>query len=588
MLWLRGLFWVVVRGEHVNRMSTRTSGFDPNQKRAGDGTWERQSGTRPAGGSLRSSPPSPAAEWPADAWPSEDTSAELDVLPSADNARATARLCVLCDAPVTDTEACPACQPVLDRARAGFSIEQEEVALRAAYAREKLFEAESPEAFEDASQVAEREHAEREHAEYFERQNACALCDQPHHAKGLCQQHYDERRYGRTGLKEGSRTPWGPAQQVDEIAPGIASVHTSGHGGYKLSPERNATIPHALRRASGWYEEDAEWAVVGVTFPDELAKERPALTAEALQQSCDQKLRDWEPTAYEQWKGVTLLPGESLVKDEREWGLMHADDFVGYGATSSETEPGVMRVSARRASDNAEAQFLVPKAEYDAGRADRPGEFGRRRRFVISRTMHRQLPDSVSEPEKVEPNKRLQQAEVSGLLEGTTPAARKRIEKDLRQRWRGSDGRVQSMADLLINDGAHHRTVYASESGRSTYAVVQSDGSSMRISKALFTRLEQIPDSRTDSQRLLEQLRSVERRQDTLRNQPRGTMRDHNERAGQLNRLGEQHAKLQEQFRVARQLEQDADVAVNGTWEQREQARRQADAERERQARITP
>lgn len=156
----------------------------------------------------------------------------------------------------------------------------------------------------------------------------CARCERPIHANGLCLTHDAENNYGSTGLHEGSRTPWGPAQIVNEIAPGIASVHTAGHGGYKLSPKRNAQVPAALR-TNGWYEEDVEWAAVGVTFPGEIAAEHPGGTVEGIRQWSEQALRNHDPDAYEAWKGVTLAPGTSYVKDQRAWaetGRPSADD----------------------------------------------------------------------------------------------------------------------------------------------------------------------------------------------------------------------------------------------------------------------
>ena len=70
-------------------------------------------------------------------------------------------------------------------------------------------------------------------------------------------------------------TPWGPAVTVNEIALGIMFVETASHGGYFLNPERNAKVPEAWRQASfnrkglaGWYEEDCDWCLVALTFPE--------------------------------------------------------------------------------------------------------------------------------------------------------------------------------------------------------------------------------------------------------------------------------------------------------------------------------
>lgn len=71
-------------------------------------------------------------------------------------------------------------------------------------------------------------------------------------------------------LLAGSPTPWGPAQSVEQLAPGIEEVVTAGHGGIRLSPERLAAMPADARTADGWYEEDCEAAWVLHRFADDV------------------------------------------------------------------------------------------------------------------------------------------------------------------------------------------------------------------------------------------------------------------------------------------------------------------------------
>lgn len=68
-----------------------------------------------------------------------------------------------------------------------------------------------------------------------------------------------------------TRCPWGIIDHADQLVPGIWSVGTPSHGGFLLSPERQAALPAAIRRADGAYEEDAEWSLVALTFADEFA-----------------------------------------------------------------------------------------------------------------------------------------------------------------------------------------------------------------------------------------------------------------------------------------------------------------------------
>ncbi len=81
--------------------------------------------------------------------------------------------------------------------------------------------------------------------------------------------HYPPRNRAQSPPVE---TPWGLADHVTEIAPGIVSYSTPSHGGIHLSPARLAAMPKPLRdfrpwAGLGWYEEDCDWAVVALAFP---------------------------------------------------------------------------------------------------------------------------------------------------------------------------------------------------------------------------------------------------------------------------------------------------------------------------------
>lgn len=85
-------------------------------------------------------------------------------------------------------------------------------------------------------------------------------------------------------LTRGSHTPWGQAQTINVIAPGITHVTTASHGGIHLSPERMAQMPAEYQDtwAGGpWFEEDCDWAKVAVTFPEHFE----AKTVEAARRS---------------------------------------------------------------------------------------------------------------------------------------------------------------------------------------------------------------------------------------------------------------------------------------------------------------
>lgn len=97
-------------------------------------------------------------------------------------------------------------------------------------------------------------------------------------------------------------TPWGPAQDVEPIAPGIDFISTASHGGFKLDAERNAEVPDYLRAASfnsqgerGWYEEDCDAAIVAVVFGERYPESFNSVEA------AQEKLRYWKPEALVRW-----------------------------------------------------------------------------------------------------------------------------------------------------------------------------------------------------------------------------------------------------------------------------------------------
>src|SRR5207248_2595464 len=79
---------------------------------------------------------------------------------------------------------------------------------------------------------------------------------------------------GVRGAAMSTSTPWGLSQTTTRHAPGITFYSTASHGGFHLSAGRLAQVHPAMRELSGypagWFEEDCDWAVVGLHFPAEL------------------------------------------------------------------------------------------------------------------------------------------------------------------------------------------------------------------------------------------------------------------------------------------------------------------------------
>ena len=179
----------------------------------------------------------------------------------------------------------------------------------------------------------------------------------------------------RREISSRAHTPWGPSQGATVHADGVVFHSTASHGGFHLSPERNAKVHPMLRTANAWYEEDCHWAAVAHAFPE--------LFTDFEMASAESTIRNWYPEAWEAIK--VLEPGQSSTKDEREFYRRHADDWIVTSAIRSDHEPGSTEVVATlggdRAGTRAARRYLVSSEEYGTS----GGRFG----FIIDETRHR-------------------------------------------------------------------------------------------------------------------------------------------------------------------------------------------------------
>lgn len=185
-------------------------------------------------------------------------------------------------------------------------------------------------------------------------------------AKVLEQAQYFEemRALGRRDIPGGANTPWGPSQGGTVYAEGVTAHSTAGHGGFKLSAERNRKVHPVLRAAGGWYEEDACWAIVALTFPH--------LFTAFERRHAERTIKDSWPDAWEAIFGTTLAPGESSKKDLRAFEAEHAADWIVVSAITSEQQKGFVECIAtpggKRGAGMDERRYLVPADEYHIGR----------------------------------------------------------------------------------------------------------------------------------------------------------------------------------------------------------------------------
>ena len=180
------------------------------------------------------------------------------------------------------------------------------------------------------------------------------------HAKHL----RDKRALGRTEIRSRSQTPWGVSQGATVYAEGVVSHSTAGHGGFKLSAERNRKVHALLRAEVGWYEEDCAWAIVAITFPHLFT---------GFERRCAEKtLKDNWPDAWEAIFGTVLQQAESVEKDRRAFEREHTEDWIVVSAITSDHQQGfvecVAALGGKRGRGAEERRFLVPADEYKVGR----------------------------------------------------------------------------------------------------------------------------------------------------------------------------------------------------------------------------
>ena len=163
-------------------------------------------------------------------------------------------------------------------------------------------------------------------------------------------------------------TPWGESEAKKTYAEGITFYQTPSHGGFHVLPDQNAKIHAAWRRADGWYEEDVDWAITAMTFPDLFAPEHL--------ESARHTAKAWHPHTYMAVIGETLEPKDSFVLQRELFSREHAVDWVVVAALSSKTRPGMVDCIAIRGGHGGRGpkrRFLIPSEDY------KPGQFG----FVV-------------------------------------------------------------------------------------------------------------------------------------------------------------------------------------------------------------
>ena len=163
-------------------------------------------------------------------------------------------------------------------------------------------------------------------------------------------------------VKVGSRSPWGTIDFVNNYAPGIDSVATPGHGGIKLDRKMNNQVHTVWRQAGGWYEEDCEWAICAITFPN-------VFNAEMVKQA-HIIAKDWNPDEYRAATGNMVDIAESRTLRQRAflakaWGKLHATSA--FGSWHPQCTPGnVIAYASTNGRGTDTKAYVVPSEHYEA------------------------------------------------------------------------------------------------------------------------------------------------------------------------------------------------------------------------------
>jgi hypothetical protein len=177
-------------------------------------------------------------------------------------------------------------------------------------------------------------------------------------------------------------TPWGKPQSQRTIAPGIVEYSTAGHGGIALDPERNSQVHPAWRakpwgRAGwAWYEEDCEWAIVAITFPQ--------FFPEPHRQLSRQYAKDTFPDAYQAATGEEVRLEESRVLRERKAREELRDVWIAVTAYGDWCQGETVNLDGRKVRLGPVPKGHVGVIAHKGGRDERGYPIGPARAFIVT------------------------------------------------------------------------------------------------------------------------------------------------------------------------------------------------------------
>lgn len=296
----------------------------------------------------------------------------------------------------------------------------------------------------------------------------------------------ERRQWGTAkGVAVGSNNQYGEVQYTSEPAPGITVFGCSGHGGIKLSPERQRGMG-ALSVSGAMYEEDCESHLVAMRYPEAFhSPDADQPSREATLHRAEQGVRDYFPDQYEAHTGTKLAFGESLTRDGQAWREKHASDTAVWSASSN--DDGTIDVSVSRVDRSGDTKvYRIPGDQYP----ERPSGDDTFGSYRPTQRLFTPGPDAVDITPPPKPPAQRHHPDISTA--GLSSADERRMTKDLNQRWRGADGNARSLRDIISTEGLAGKSSFDQGNGRRKYGLKQ--GSSfLTVSKATFTSLD-VPD----------------------------------------------------------------------------------------------
>lgn len=158
---------------------------------------------------------------------------------------------------------------------------------------------------------------------------------------------------------KGTQTPWGRAQYSRQYARGINFYGTAGHGGFRVSAGLQKRLHPSLSKFGGWFEEDCEWALVVLSFPEYFSGEEIG--------KARQTAKDWNPTEYQEITGDYVPVSESYTLRKQQSEEQNKAMFItkaAWGDWHPKVPRGMVGVRAIRAVGNVEKWFLVSAERY--------------------------------------------------------------------------------------------------------------------------------------------------------------------------------------------------------------------------------